>query len=319
MSHKQNNLIWGAMLIILGSVFLIQSLGLIPEFSALVWTAFLSVICLFLVAAYLFSGIKNWGWLFPIFITGGLALAAGLSLTTINSLWLGAIFMASISTPFWIVFLLNPKENWWALIPGWATAVLTLVILVSDWWAGETIGALVMWSIALPFLVVYLRNRTYWWALIPGFIMVGMGIVVLLASQSPETFIGVFVLLMIAFPFFAVFFFTKGNWWAVIPAGIMTTLALIVPFASQIEGETTETRLVAAFMFLGFSLPFGYLWWQRDRIPTSWAKYPTAGFVAAAAFTLALGTVIENGWPFILIIIGAWLLYDNMHQPKLKS
>jgi hypothetical protein len=305
-------------LILLGSLFLVQNLGLIPEFSEGVWAIILGAACLFFIAIYLMSGIENWGWLFPIFITGGLALSAALSLTTINPIWIGAAFMASVSVPFWIVYIFNRKEHWWALIPGWATAVLTLIIFVSDIWSGEIIGSLVMWAIALPFIFVYFRNREHWWALIPGFIMAGMGVVVLMASRSAEEIIGTFVLLTIAAPFAAVFFFTKGNWWAIIPAGILTTLGLIVPFASRIEGDSFEARLVAVFMFFGFSVPFGWLWLRRSSYSTVWAKYPAVGLIVAALVTLALGTVIENGWPIILIVIGAWLLYDNLRQPKLK-
>jgi hypothetical protein len=318
MSNKKNNLAWGVVLILLGGLLLIQNLGLIPEFSEGVWAIILGAACLLFIVIYLMNGIENWGWLFPIFITGGLALSAALTLTTINPIWIGAAFMASVSVPFWIVYIFNRKEHWWALIPGWATAVLALIILISDVWSGEIIGSLVMWAIALPFIFVYFRNREHWWALIPGFIMAGMGVVVLMAGRSAEEIIGTFVLLTIAAPFAAVFFFTKGNWWAIIPAGILTTLGLIVPFASRIEGDSFEARLVAVFMFLGFSVPFGWLWLRRSSYPTVWAKYPAVGLIVAALVTLALGTVIENGWPFILIVIGAWLLYDNLRQPKLK-
>jgi hypothetical protein len=318
MSNKKNNLVWGVVLVLLGGLLLIQNLGLIPEFSEAVWAIILGVACLSFIAVYLFSGIENWGWLFPIFITGGLSVTAVLSLTTINPIWVGAFFMASVSVPFWIVYLFNRKENWWALIPGWATAVLTLIILLSETMSGEIIGALVMWAVALPFIFVYVRNREHWWALIPGFIMTGMGVVVLLASRSADEIIGTFLLLMMAAPFFAVFFFKKGNWWAIIPAGILTTVGLIVPFAAGVEGESFEARLVAVVMFLGFSMPFGWLWLRRNTYPTGWAKYPTAGFIVAAIVTLALGTVIENGWPIILILIGGWLLFDNLRQPKLK-
>lgn len=318
MSDKRNNLVWGVVLVLLGGLLLIQNLGIIPEFSEGVWAIILGAACIFFIAIYLLNGTENWGWLFPIFITGGLALTAALSLTNVNPIWVGAAFMASASVPFWIVYLFNRKEHWWALIPGWATAILTLIILVSNVWSGEIIGALVMWAIALPFIFVYLRNREHWWALIPGFIMAGLGVVVLMTSRGAEAIIGTFVLLVIAAPFFAVFFFTKGNWWAIIPAGIMATLALIVPFAAGVEDDSFEARLVAVFMFLGFSIPFGWLWLRRSIYPTTWAKYPAAGLIVAAIVTLALGTVIENGWPIILIVIGAWLLYDNMRQPKLK-
>lgn len=319
MSNKQTNFIWGLVLILAGGLLLLNSLGIIPDFSQLVWAILSGLASLFFIAVYVFSKERHWSWLIPIFATGGAAISAALGETTINPIWIGAFFMAFLSIPFWYIFLYDRKENWWALIPGYTFAVLTLIVLMSEVWAGETIGALVMWAIALPFFYVFFRNREYWWALIPAFVMAGMGFVVLLSAGSAEEIIGTIVLLVIALPFFAVFFFVKGQWWAIIPAGIMTTLAVMVPFAVGIEGETFEARLVAVFMFLGFAVPFSYLWLRRKVYPTSWAKYPAVGLIVAAVVTLALGTVVENSWPIILIVIGAWLLIDNFRQPKLKS
>lgn len=319
MSEQRNNMIWGVVLIVFGGLFLVENLGLIPELSEGFWAVSSGLACLCFIAVYIYSGKTHWGWLFPIFITGGLSLAAALSFTAINPLWRGASFMAAVSAPFWIVFLFNRQENWWAVIPGWITAVLTLIILVAEQWAGETIGALVMWSVALPFVAVYLRNREHWWALIPGFIMAGMGVVVLLSSQGAEEVIGTFVLLIMALPFLAVFFFIKGQWWAIIPAGFFVTTALIVPFAAAAEKNDLAGQLIGAFFFMGCAVPFGYLWWRHDMYPTIWAKYPTVGLLAAAVITLALGSILKNSWPVALIVIGIWLLYDNLHQPKLKA
>lgn len=319
MLKQKNDLIWGVLLIVLGGLFLIQTLGLIPDFSQTFWAVTLGLACLFFIAIYAYSGKEQWGWLFPIFISGGLALAAALSFTTLNGVWIGAIFMACLSAPFWIVFLFNRQEHWWALIPGWVTGVLTLIILVSEQWAGETIGALVMWSIALPFVAVYLRNRDHWWALIPGFIMTGMGFVVLLSSRGAEEAIGTLVLLVMALPFLAVFFFTKGQWWAIIPAGFFLTIALMVPFAAAADDSRFTGQLIGAFFFLGNALVFAWLWWRHNVYPTVWAKYPTLGLLAAAVVTLVFGSVLDNSWPVILILIGIWLLYDSLHQPKLKA
>jgi hypothetical protein len=140
---------------------------------------------------------------------------------------------------------------------------------------------------------------------------------VLLVNHSPEHTIGTFVLLVLAFPFFAIYFFAK-NWWAIIPAGILTTLALLVPFAIGLEKSSQEAQLLSAAMFLGFAVPFVWLWWRRNLFPTAWTKYPAAGLIAAAIAALFPGVVIESGWLIALIVIGAGLLYDNLHQPKLK-
>lgn len=318
MFNKKDSLIWGGVLIVLGLLLLVDSLSLVPDFSPLVWAFIMGVMCLAFTALYLYRGKDNWGWYFPIFISGGLTVSAVMRWFELESLWIGASFMALISLPFWLTYLVDRTNNWWALIPGWATAVIALIVLVGEKWQGETVGALVMWAIALPFLFVYMRNRQHWWALIPGFITAGIGVVVLMTGQRQEDLIAVIVLLVIAAPFVAVYFLAREQWWAIIPAGILTTLAIIVPFASRIEGDTSDERLVAVVMFLGFSVPFGWLWFRRERFQTGWAKYPAVGLLAASLFTLALGTVIQNSWPIILILVGVWLLIDNFRQPKLK-
>lgn len=318
MSNKQNNLIWGVVLFILGGLFLVENLGLIPDFSQAMWMAVLGAACLFFIFVDFLTGKGNWRWLFPIFIAVGLILSAVLSLTTITPIWIGAMLMVCISTPFWILFLFDNKKNWWALLPGWATAALALIISVSEIWTKPMVGALVIWSVALPFIVLYLRYRIHLWAAIPGFFVILAGTMVLLVNHSPEETIGTFVLLVLAFPFFAIYFFAR-NWWAVIPAGILTTLALLVPFAVSIEEDSQGVQLLSAAMFLGFAVPFTWLWWRRDLYPTAWTKYPAAGLIVAAIATLFPGMVIQSGWLVFLIVIGAWVLYDNLHQPKLSS
>lgn len=318
MIRKRSNLLLGLALIALGSLLLLESLGLLSNLSPLLWTAVFAAASLTFLGAFLYSGREQWPWLIPASAAGGLALVTVLSLTGVDGIWLGALFMASISIPFGLIYLLNRQEHWWALIPAWATAVLTVIILISEQWAGEIVGALVMWSVALPFFFVYLRNRKHWWALIPGGITAGVGLIVLLASQGSEELIGTLVLLMVAAPFAAVFFLTRGQWWAVIPAGILTTVALIIPLAAAAGEGAFAEQLVGAVLFLGSALPFAWLWWRRDAYSTAWAKYPAVALAAAAFLTLLLGGVIENSWPVILIIIGAWLLVDNVRQSKLK-
>ena len=319
MAKKRSNLLLGLALIALGGVLLLETLGVMGELPPLFWAAVFAGGSVFFVATFLFSGREQWAWLIPASVTGGLALVIGLSLTEVEGIWLGALFMASVSIPFGLIYLLNRQKHWWALIPAWATAVLTAIILVSEQWAGEMIGALVMWSVALPFFVVYLRNREHWWALIPGFITGGVGLIVLLATQGAEEVVGTMVLLIVAAPFAAIFFLTKGQWWAIIPAGILTTVALIIPLAAGAGESGFAEQFVAAVLFLGCAAPFTWLWWRRDAYPTAWAKYPAIGLAAAGALTLVPGTAIENGWPIILIVVGIWLLYDNVRRPKLKS
>jgi len=181
MKHKRSNLIWGIALIVFGGLFLVQNLGLFPEFAPTMWGAIFAGSSVVFLIIYLTSGWHEWGWLFPTFIAAGLAGVIFLSESGLDGEWIGALFMASIAVPFWLVFLID-RQNRWALIPGWVLSVITAVILLSTLVAGETIGTLVMFGIGLPFFFVYYRNPKQWWAVIPAGVMTTLGIIVLLAT-----------------------------------------------------------------------------------------------------------------------------------------
>lgn len=318
MKTQQNSWIWGLVLIVLGGLFLLESLGYIPEFAPLVWSAVFAVGSLFFFALCFRNGPNEWPWLFPAMFMGGLAILIALVEAEVVGTWIGAMFMGCLSLPFWVGYLVNRQENWWATIPGWVTAVLTLIILFSSQVEGELIGTFVMWSIALPFFVVYFSNRQHWWALIPGFILGMIGLVVLISSRVRGEWIGTLIMFAIALPFFAVYLYSRKQWWALIPAGIMATIGLIIPFASQIGADETSGQLVAFVLFLGMAAPFAFLWWRQKEYLTDWAKYPAVGLILFALLTLAFGTQVEKVWPVLLIVLGLWLLYSNTHHPKLK-
>ncbi len=317
MKNKRSNLIWGLALILFGGVYLLVNLDVIPDFSPTVWSVVFAVVSLVSLVIYLTSGWQEWGWLFPIFVPGGLAAVIFLSESEVVGLWIGALFMASIALPFWLIFLIN-RENWWALIPGWIFSVLTAVILLSESAAGEILGALVMLGIALPFFIVFLVNRKQWWALIPAFILGGIGLI-LLFSRGQGEWIGAMILFAIGLPFLFVYLRRPDQWWAVIPAGIMATLAIIVLLSGLIESETWGPRVIAGVLFWGMALPFAFLWLRRDRYPTRWASYPALGLTVLGLLALIFGSDLEWIWAVALIVTGGWLLLKNARQPKLKS
>lgn len=317
MKNKRSNLIWGIALILFGGVYLLENLGLIPEFVPTVWGVIFAGASLVFLVIYLTSGWREWGWLFPVFIPAGLAAVIFLGESGVAGLWIGALFMASIAAPFWLVFLID-RENWWALIPGWVLTVLTAVILFSENMAGETLGGLVMIGIGLPFLIVFLANRSHWWALIPAVILIGIGLT-LFSNIRAEEWMGMIVLLVIGLPFFFVFYRRPEQWWAIIPASVMTTLGFIVLLSSLIETETWGPRLIACVLFLGMAAPFAFLWLRRDRYPTSWAKYPASGLLAMSLLALFFGQNMDWVWAVALILAGIWLLVRNIYRPKLKN
>lgn len=135
---------------------------------------------------------EHWWALIPSFILFAIALM--LLLTTLNVLGddlIAPFILYAIAIPFLVVYFRNKKENWWALIPAYAMIVIgTMVGLIETRILGDMlIPAYIMLAIALPFFVVYFRNRENWWALIPGGIMAFIGLGFLLSEPVGRFFV----------------------------------------------------------------------------------------------------------------------------------
>jgi hypothetical protein len=224
---KYLNLVWGIILIAAGGLFLAQNLGYLQELSLLTWVVVFGGLCLLFLASYLINGVRQWGWLFPTLLSGALALTVGLVSAGVESSAIGAPILIAVGIPFLIAFLLNRQTNWWALIPAWTMLVLTAVVLLVDWIPSIWVGSLVLFGIALPFLVVFLVNRSRWWALIPAWVMALMGVITLLADRVLDEALGTIVLWGIALPFLVVFLLDRSRRWALIPAGVLGVVGII--------------------------------------------------------------------------------------------
>lgn len=321
MKRYRMNLVWGIILILFGGFYLLQTLGLIPELSPLIWGGIFAGTSLLFLVFYLLNGWQAWGWLFPFSIFAGLAVVMFLVDREVDGIWIGGLFMASVALPFWLAFIIDRRANWWALIPGWVLAVLTAVILLSESISGELIGSLVMFSIGLPFLVVYLVNRANWWALIPAAILCGIGVMLLFVNQAPGTWIGAFMLVVMSLPFLVVYARVPKQWWAVIPGGILFTLAVVTLLAGAIEPEpeTWLANLLGLVTFWGIAAPFIFLWLRREVYPTDWAKYPAAALLLLGVVSPFVQEVPGGVLAVLLILVGGWLLLDAARRPKLKS
>lgn len=308
--------IWGILLILAGALFLAQTLGYFDWLTDQAWIWIFTFLSLAFLATYFFSGVRNWGWLFPALISGGLAISMALSMNGYDGGLLGAPILVGIGLPFLVAFILDMRQNWWALIPAWVFAVLTVITLLSERVPGEIVGALVMFAVALPFLVVYLTDRTRWWALIPGFVMAALGTVILLSSTASSELIAPFVLFAVALPFFVVYFVSPKNWWALIPAGFLASVGLGILLVGYTDLAWNSSAVLYGIVFLGGAATFGALWLRRATQPTDWAKYPAIGLALAALVAFALGSQANLIGPVAIIGAGAVLLYFSLRRRK---
>jgi hypothetical protein len=100
------------------------------------------------------------------------AIAVLVALLTLDVLQgdIVAIFvLVVIALPFLAVYL-RDRAQWWFLIPAYVLlAVAVMIGLESAGILGDELTAtFVLLCVAVPFFIVFLRNREQWWFLIPA-------------------------------------------------------------------------------------------------------------------------------------------------------
>jgi len=264
--------------------------------------------------SYALSGWKQWGWLFPAGVFGGLAVTVVLATNNVDSAAVASPLFFGLLIPFVAAYLTDRTRNWWALIPGAVMLFLALVTLLVDSTGGEWIGSLFLFLIGLSFLVVYLNNRTRTWALLVAYIMGVLSIAPAMSSGGETAaYYGSIFLFAVALPFFIVYFRSAEKWWAIIPAGALTTLALIAGFAvaGWIRNED-QGGYANALLMGGLAVTFAVVW-LRDAKP--WARTVTIILAALAVASVIFAARSEILGPVAIILVGAYLLFTAM-RPK---
>jgi len=124
------------------------------------------------------------------------------------------------------------RQQWWALIPGFALLGLAAVVGVSKLApeaTGTWMGGLFLGSLALPFIIIYVSRRDHWWALIPAGTMTTLALVAILGDTvGGEGAGGLFFLgLGLTFALLYLVPTPEGRMkWAVFPAGVMFLMAI---------------------------------------------------------------------------------------------
>jgi hypothetical protein len=315
MNINKSSLVWGSLLIGGGALALAQQMGYIGRFPEQVWMWVFALVSALALINYALSGWKQWGWLFPAGIFGGLAVTTALAQANINSAAVGSPLFFGLLIPFVAAYLTDRSRNWWALIPGGIIFFLALTTLVVDSTRGEWIGTLFLAMLALSFLVVYLNNRVRTWALLVAYILAVLSIAPAMASVGSRTaaYYGSVFLFAVALPFFILYFRSVSNWWAIIPAGVLTVLALIVGFAiaGWIRNES-QGGYANAILMGGFALTFAFVWLRHAK---PWAKMVTIIFALVAVGSVFFASYYQMFWPVAIILGGIYLFYSAL-RPK---
>jgi hypothetical protein len=143
--------------------------------------------------------------------------------------WVWVAILAAGGLVVFGVYLTDRSEGW-LLIPAyvmWAIAGL-IALIALEILRDEAIATFVMAAIALPFLVVFLRDREQWWALIPAYVLLAIGVMVGLIGLGvlDDLLVPAYIMFVIGIPFLVVYARNTANWWALIPGGIMVFMGL---------------------------------------------------------------------------------------------
>ncbi len=178
--------LWGLFLIILAAAALAYNLGVLQDYKQLVVYAaagLLAVMGLAFLAAMLVQR-DQWFYVIPGF--SFLALGGIVYLTTLETIppeWLGALFLAGVALSFFVIFLRDRRERWWALLQAETIVLLALLGLglgVPES-ATRMVGTLLFGGFGLSFLLVWLlsrdRGRLIWALIMAGVLLVFAAII----------------------------------------------------------------------------------------------------------------------------------------------
>ena len=315
MNVNKSSLFWGVLLIGGGALALAQQMGYLDQVSDIIWAWIFSFVSLLAFLSYALSGWRQWGWLFPAGVFGGLAVTIALAVNRVDNPAIASSLFFGLLIPFAAAYLTDRSRNWWALIPGGVMLFLAMTTLLVDNVGGEWVGSLFLLLIALSFLIVYLSNRTRTWALLVAYILGVLSLAPAMSSGGGDTaaYFGAVFLFAVGLPFFILYIQSKENWWAIIPAGVMTVLAVItaLAIAGWIRDEH-QGGYANAILMGGLAATFAVVWLRHAK---PWAKIVTIVLAAVAVGSMFFATYSQILWPVAIILVGTYLFYTAL-RPK---
>ncbi len=174
---------------------------------------------------------NNWRVLLGVLlvIVGIAALFDSLNIISFGGLLWGVLFV--LGGVAFIVYLLQNRDAWWAIIPGVVLVGLGFIILMSVIFPNfsDGIGGFIFFiGISIAFLIVYLMNNKLWWAIIPAGVTASLALTVLVDQFTRFDGGGVFLLgIALTFALLTILPGMQGNrQWPLIPAGILFVVSL---------------------------------------------------------------------------------------------
>lgn len=172
-------IVFGLILTAVGSIFLLENLGILHGGFTLLWAILIASAGAAALTIYA-TNRENWWALIPgcTLVAVGLNIALGVFSPQLENILGGGIILGGIALSFWIVFF-TKRGNWWALIPAGILSSIAFVDVLDGLFPyGQTDGLFLigfgMTFLLLGFLPGY-ENQLKW-AFIPGGILTLIGV-----------------------------------------------------------------------------------------------------------------------------------------------
>jgi len=175
-------IVFGFILTVIGSIFLLENLGILHGGFTMLWAILIASAGA--AALYIYAiNRENWWALIPgcTLVAVGLNIALGVFSQQLQNMLGGGIIVGGIALSFWMVFFTH-RSYWWAIIPaGILSSVAFVSVLDGIFPNGQTEGLFLigfgMTFILLGFLPGY--DNQLKWAFIPGGILTLIGVLTL--------------------------------------------------------------------------------------------------------------------------------------------
>lgn len=310
MKADRGRIVLGLLLMLVGAFVLLRNLQLLPDLGMSGWSLALAMAAGLFILIFVSSGLRAWGWLFPVAAFGSAAMLMFLDERGVQGDWLGLIVPWSLAVPFWVGYLIERGREWWPVLPGGILTAVGFMPILAAAVRDEYVGAVFMSGLALIFALVYLASRrAHWWPLIPAAALAVAALSIVLVESASADIADLVFTLVLGAVFLAVFLLWRDQWWALIPAGMLVTSATVVALQLGFDdGVLFDKHLAPGVFFSGLALTFLVIWLLRGSHATSWAIYPALGLATLAALSVVLGPRTQLIWPLLLLAAGGWIV-----------
>jgi hypothetical protein len=224
-------------------------------------------------------------------------------------------------------------------------------LLAGNRFGSDVVGPTIMFEFALCFSVIAAWSRKNQWAMLPAGLFTTIGLVTTLEiliriRQSEVTgnlfhfdvlypkmeilipqskVMGPVFMFLLAVTFLVFATLSKKNWWAIVPGGIFASIGMVAALDILVPHEEYPSlpgMLTWGFytwvLFLGLAATFGSLWLLRKTLPTRWAIYPAASFLALTVLFIIEGAHFQEYWlATMLLVFGGTLLLAVLDRKRM--